>query len=113
MQIKITYKEKVDLEPYGKTRIINTPFSNDGQFDDWTCGFIFNKNNNSYAFQIYKLTSEFEDSRVLTLFAKKDYSFDDYLKWLGRSILKIEIDGVLYFSDEEFVNEEENQKWGE
>lgn len=109
MQIKITYKEKEDLEPFGKTRIINTPFANDGQFDDWTCGFMFNKSNNSYSFNVYKLCSKYEESSGLTLFEKPDYTFDDYLKWLGRSVLKIEVDGVLYFSDEEFANEEENQ----
>ena len=109
MQIKIIYKEKEDLEPYGKTRIINTPFSNDGDFDDWACGFCFSPNDNSYAFEIYRIEPNGNKGRNFRLFIKRDYSFDDYLKYLGRILLKIEIDGVLYFSDEEFANEEENQ----
>ena len=108
MQIRIIYKEDGKIKPYTQTRVYETPYI-DGEKNDWMCGFELN-DENECAFRVWHIGNSHLRQEKIKWFPRQDYSWDDYFKWLGNKVLRIEVDSETYFEDET-IEEDEETVW--
>ena len=105
MQITIQYKEQGELKPFYTIETFNTPYpTNEGEQDNWWCGFIYIPKSNERMFLLDNLPNHQLQKKW---FVKQNLNWDDYFKLLAKEVKYIYIDNECYFSDEKIENPSE------